>query len=120
MSIDIEGQDNRIQRRRTLKKAVASYDDQSISMEVVVRDISDTGARLKLKENSVLPNQFQLYIEIDGIRVDCEVVWRRGLEVGAKFASEVKSKVPLRSQTLEPTHVGERKVSILRKKPIHL
>ena len=120
MSNDIEGQDNRIQRRRTLKKAVASYYDQLISMEVIVRDFSDTGVRIKLKKNDVLPDQFQLYIEIDGIGVDCEVVWRRELEIGAKFVSEVKSKVPLRSQTFEPIHVGERKVSILRKKPIHL
>ena len=52
--------------------------------------------------------------------MDCEAVWRRELEIGAKFVSEVKSKGPLRSQTLVPTYVGERKASILRKKPIHL
>jgi len=113
-----ETQDNRVQRRRTLKSAVASYNDQSISMEVVLRDMSDTGAKLKLKENDVLPDSFHLYIELDGINVECEVVWRRGLEIGAKFVSEVQVKAPLRSQTVVSTRVGEKKPSLLRRKPI--
>lgn len=114
---DDETQDNRVQRRRTLKSAVASYNDQSISMEVVLRDMSDTGAKLKLKENDVLPDSFHLYVELDGINVECEVVWRRGLEIGAKFVSEVEIKAPLRSQTVIPTLMGH-KPSLLRKKPI--
>ncbi len=114
---DDETQDNRVQRRRTLKSAVASYNDQSISMEVVLRDMSDTGAKLKLKENDVLPDSFHLYVELDGINVECEVVWRRGLEIGAKFVSEVKTKNPLRTQTITQTNT-RKKPSLLRKKPI--
>ena len=112
-----EEQDNRVQRRRMLKSAVASYNDQAISMEVLLRDMSDTGVKLKLKENDVLPDRFHLYVEIDGINVECEAVWRRGLEIGAKFVSEVEVKVPLRSQTVIPTLTGK-KPSLLRRKPI--
>ena len=113
-----EAQDNRVQRRRMLKSAVASYSDQSISMEVLLRDMSDTGVKIKLKENDVLPDNFHLYIELDGINVECEVVWRRGLEIGAKFISEVQVKAPLRSQTVVSTRVGDKKPSLLRRKPI--
>jgi len=112
-----EAQDNRVQRRRMLKSAVASYNDQSISMEVLLRDMSDTGVKLKLKGNDVLPDRFHLYVEIDGINVECEAVWRRGLEIGAKFVSEVEIKAPLRSQTVIPTLMGK-KPSLLRRKPI--
>lgn len=109
--------DSRDQRRRMLKTAVASYNDQSISMEVLLRDMSDTGVKIKLKQNDVLPDNFHLYIELDGVNVECEAVWRRGLEVGAKFVSEVEVKVPLRSQIVIPTHKGS-KPSLLRRKPI--
>lgn len=110
--------DNRVQRRRMLKKAMASYNDQSISIEVILRDMSDTGIKIKIKENDLLPDHFHLYVEIDGINVDCEVVWRQGLEIGAKFTSEIQIKVPLRSQTVVSTRVGEKKPSLLRRKPI--
>ncbi len=112
-----EAPDNRVQRRRMLKSAVASYNDQAISMEVLLRDMSDTGVKIKLKENDVLPDNFHLYIEIDGINVECETVWRRGLEIGAKFVSEMETKTPLRSQTVIPTLMGK-KPSLLRRKPI--
>ena len=118
ISNEDEKQDDRVQRRRMLKSAVASYNNQSISMEVLLRDMSDTGVKLKLKENDVLPDRFHLYVEIDGINVDCEVVWRRGLEIGAKFVSEIETKQPLRSQTLNPTRADEKKPTLLRKKPI--
>jgi hypothetical protein len=97
----------RVHRRRMLKTAMASYNDRAISMEVVLRQMSETGVKLELKENSVLPEHFHLYVELDGVDVDCEVVWRRGLEVGAKFVSEVQSKAPLRSQVVVSTRVGE-------------
>lgn len=113
-----ETQEDRVQRRRTLKSAVASYNDQSISMEVILRDKSDTGVKLKLKENDVLPDNFHLYIELDGVNVECEVVWRRGLEIGARFVSEIETKAPLRSQTVVSTRIGDKKPSLLRRKPI--
>jgi len=118
MQTENDQQDKRVLRRRMLKSAVASYNDQSISTEVLLRDMSDTGVKIKIKENDVLPDRFHLYVEIDGINVDCEAVWRRGLEIGAKFISEVETKTPLRSQTVISTRIGEKKPSILRKKPI--
>lgn len=100
-------------RRRMLKTAVASYNNRSISIEVVVRDFSESGVRLKLKENDLLPDRFTLYIELDGILVDCEAVWRRGLEIGARFVSEIANTAPLRCQTVSP--IRKRRISILKK-----
>lgn len=108
--------DQRTPRRRMLKKAIASYSDGAIWMEVIVRDLSKTGARLKLKENDILPDHFNLFIELDGIRVDCEAVWRHGLEIGVRFASDVVIKTPLRSQYVTPTNTGRK--TTLRRKPI--
>ncbi len=108
--------DKRVLRRRTLKKAIASYNNQAISMEVVLRDISDTGAKIKLKDNDILPDLFHLFVEIDSIGVECEVIWRRGREIGAKFISEVQQAKAGRTQVVDPT-IDRSKVSILRKRP---
>ena len=105
-------------RRRTLKSAVASYGAGAISIGVTVRDFSENGARVKLKENDFLPDHFNLFIEIDGVRVDCEAVWRRGLEVGAKFVSEVENTGAIREQALAPTMYGLK--ASLRKQKVSL
>lgn len=102
-------------RRRTLKRAIASYNDQSISIEVVVKDISQSGVKLRVKENDLLPDRFSLYIELDGMRVECCVVWRRNLEIGAKFVSEIKNINPLRLQVVNPAFRDHKKISILKK-----
>ena len=115
---DNKQQDGRDDRRRMFKTAIASYNERAISMEVILRNISDTGVKLALKGNDFLPDHFHLYIELDGISVDCEAIWRHDLEIGAKFVSEVSSNVPLRSQTLRPTQLGEKKVSLLRKNSV--
>jgi hypothetical protein len=102
-------------RRRMLKTAIASYNDHKITMEVVLRDMSETGVKLKLNSPDPLPEHFTLYIELDGITVDCQVVWRRGREIGATFISEIKHSEPLRVQKVQATTI-DRKVS-LRKRP---
>lgn len=102
-------------RRRTFKGAIASYNDRSISMDVVVRDYSDSGVRLKLKDSNLLPNHFTLFIELDGILVDCEVVWRDGLELGAKFVSKIEERSASRLQILQPTSEPNRKISLRKK-----
>ncbi len=101
-------------RRRTFKAAIASYNDRAISMEVVIRDVSDSGVRIKLQTNDFLPNRFTLYIELDGVLVDCEAVWRRDMEIGAKFVSEKTNVRPLRSQIVNSTRL-HKKTSIFKK-----
>ena len=115
MKSDDRALEQRDLRRRTLKRAIASYYNHSISIEVIVKDISQSGVKLKVKENDLLPDRFSLYIELDGMRVDCNVVWRRNLEIGAKFISEVRNINPLRSQVVNSAFGGHKKISILKK-----
>ncbi len=105
--------EKRMPRRRMLKTAVASYNNRSISFEVVVRDMSDTGVKLKLRADEPLPDHFTLIVEMDGLLVDCEVVWRRGMEIGARFVSETRQITPKKSQVVESS--SKRKGSLLRK-----
>lgn len=60
-----------------------------------MRDISDTGARLKLREASAaaqgqLPARFILAISKSGnVFRRCELVWHKKDEVGVRFASSI-------------------------------
>ena len=54
-------------------------------LECVVRDLSETGARLVLCESGELPLEFDLEIPDEGARAPVRVVWTNGREVGAKF-----------------------------------
>ncbi len=107
--------DKRMPRQRTLKRGIASYSEGNISIEVIIRDTSDTGMRIKIKENDFLPDHFQIFIELDGLRADCDVVWRKGKELGCHFSSPVKIGAATRLQSVQQSTTS--KVSILLKRP---
>jgi hypothetical protein len=107
--------DPRHPRRRVLKKAIASYGDGSLWIEVLVRDISDNGVKLQVKETDFLPDHFHLFIELDGLRADCEVVRRDGPVIGCHFISAAQSSSASRVQILRES--SDRRVTI-RRRPI--
>jgi PilZ domain len=66
-----------------------------------VRDISDTGARLRIDGSINAPDKFDLIIEIDGLEVPCEVVSRKGSEISVRFISPPCIKAPRRVQIVQ-------------------
>jgi hypothetical protein len=54
--------------------------------ECIVEDLSNTGAKITVDEPIVLPASFRLAFARDArTGRNCEVIWRRGQTVGAKF-----------------------------------
>ena len=54
--------------------------------ECIVEDLSATGAKITVDEPIVLPASFRLAFARDArTGRNCEVIWRRGQTVGAKF-----------------------------------
>lgn len=53
----------------------------------VVRDISETGARLQVERVDHFPDAFRLYLEQEDFSAACVVVWRSETEVGVNFES---------------------------------
>lgn len=51
----------------------------------VVLDLSRTGARLHIEEAQDVPAEFELGVDVESLTVGCEVVWRKGHEVGVRF-----------------------------------
>jgi hypothetical protein len=58
----------------------------------MIRDLSDTGARLSFQNPTFLPRTFRLKFDDHDQRVT--VMWRRGLYVGVRFVSQIRTNAP--------------------------
>lgn len=98
-------------RQKSFLQGRIYFNNRRSSIDCLIRDYSDTGARLKLSETAAVPEAIELYIpnkeEIHRARVE----WRSGNEMGVSFGEEVRSPsvapdaaqgdVTVRVQTLE-------------------
>ncbi len=55
----------------------------------VVKDISDTGARIMISADCFVPKLFKLCIPERDVIAECEYVWREGDEIGLRFRNVV-------------------------------
>jgi hypothetical protein len=80
-------------QRRSKRKAInrhakIQFTGASLARDCLITDISEGGVRLHV-EGVDVPDRFVLLLsDVDGGARprDCSVVWRLGLELGAKFA----------------------------------
>ncbi|MCG6857914.1 MAG: hypothetical protein LJE67_07590 [Salaquimonas sp.] len=76
------------QRHRVLKSGLAAYNKHYSTLPCVMRNESETGARLNFDDLASVPIAFTLHVGVDGYQVECERVWREGKACGVKFVSE--------------------------------
>lgn len=101
-------------RKRMLKGGVIAISARHVTMPCVLRDISDTGARLQVSNGAGVPDTFELIVELDGLAIHAEVVWRRQGEVGVRFLGAPVLEPPRRSQTITSHSAGLAKPSLRR------
>lgn len=91
MSTTIEGEsgsgvDGRVApRHRVLIAGTIRYAGGIGTASCVVRNLSETGAKLTLSESLNLPTHFDLVIAQKNAVHRCELRWRRGEEAGVAF-----------------------------------
>ncbi len=88
-------------RRRMLKTAFAAFNDQFCAVSCIVRNQSDTGAKLEFTDMSLIPDSFWLHVELDGFKVLCTQVWQTGSFCGVTFVGEKIATRLHRTQTLQ-------------------
>lgn len=71
-------------RRRTLLSGKIEFLDRS-TFECVIRNLSETGAKVRCDQQIVLPDVFDLVIEKMDERRSVRAVWRGQDEIGLKF-----------------------------------
>ena len=72
-----------INRRRVLKTAHIVISEKTPKLECVARDVSDSGARLKVSTTLGIPANFDVII--DGKRRSCQTVWKTDTTIGVSF-----------------------------------
>lgn len=80
----------RAPRRRVLKQGLAVLHPPSGSIDVCIRDISDTGAKLQLNAEFALDKEFPLVVVAEKLLVQVRLAWQKGRMAGVEFISEPK------------------------------
>jgi hypothetical protein len=75
-------------RRKTRFKATLVHGPDRTTTDCVVRDLSETGARLRLEAPEGLPATFHLIWLAEKAVIEVESVWRSQDEMGVKFLSK--------------------------------
>ncbi len=60
------------------------------------------------------PDTFELLSEIDGMDVPCQVMWRRGMEIGVRFTEPPRFLEKRRVQVVDQWHAKSAKPTLRR------
>jgi hypothetical protein len=71
-------------RHRVLKQGTLAFAAGG-GIDCMVRNISDSGARVDIVNPTVLPQSFTLVIKADHFLRRCHPVWSRDLRIGLAF-----------------------------------
>ena len=88
-------------RRRVLKAGVIAYSGRQVTLRCSIKDLSDSGARLHVEGSIAAPDTFELLGELDGMEVACQVMWRRGMQVGVRFTEPPRFNEKKRKQIVD-------------------
>ncbi len=86
----------RAPRQRTLKGARLIYGNFSITCECTIRNLSATGARLRVDRTIGIPSEFYLLLPSEMKICRARISWHKGEDVGVEFLE------PMRNPKLDP------------------
>ncbi len=72
-------------RRRTLKTGKVVLSDSTV-LDCLIRDMSESGARLEFGGPVELPREFRLFVAAANCVFPAELAWQRGLAAGVRFS----------------------------------
>jgi hypothetical protein len=87
-------------RQRTFLKGTLFYDNRRASIECVIRDISDSGARLSFEHPVTVPDKVELFIPQKQQTLRATVQRRGPTEIGVAFEVE-RSAEPRRADDVD-------------------
>ena len=80
-------------RKRVLKAGTIEFGGGAI--DCVVRNLSESGAALRVESQIGIPNRFNLVIQLENYHRPCEVVWRQEKQIGVRFDIEAESSTSM-------------------------
>lgn len=79
-------------RHKTFIKGRIYFNNRLSSMDCIVRDVTEKGARLQLSESVVLPDTFELYLPNKDEHFRAQAQWRKGDQLGVSWTPEFASR----------------------------
>lgn len=75
-------------RHKTFIKGRIYFNNRLSSMDCIVRDVSEKGARLQISESVALPDTFELYLPNKDEHFRAQAQWRKGDQLGVSWTPE--------------------------------
>lgn len=84
----------RAHRPRVLLGGKLVFGNATQSADCTIRDLSDTGAKIRLGPDLPIGGEVWLIVLTTGLAWRASVAWRRGAEMGLRFLEQVDLKTP--------------------------
>jgi len=75
------------QRSRTFKGGKIVFNDGRSVIDCTIKNLSPTGAALRIESTIGIPDDFKLVISPDNMTKACRVVWRKEDQIGVAFVA---------------------------------
>ena len=85
MSSLVEREQRRLYRQRVLKGASILNGINRSEIGCSIRNMHGDGAELKILPEADVPQQFLLYVPVDGVAYRAELCWRKRGRAGVRF-----------------------------------
>ena len=103
-------------RNRTFLPARVEIEELGTATTCMIRDLSDTGARLQVSESVALPSAFRLVIPKFDRVVTVQQRWRRGEFVGVEFGAVAGAAPPSTPEQRQLQYIHKLEAEIARLK----
>ncbi|HTZ03267.1 MAG TPA: PilZ domain-containing protein [Xanthobacteraceae bacterium] len=94
-------------RHKAFIKGRIYFNNRLSSMDCIIRETSEQGARLEFSENVTLPDIFELYLPSKEEYFRAHVIWRKGHDIGVAWTPET-SLNPRADQGRTDYHLADR------------
>lgn len=81
-------------RRRSYLGATIAFNERRSTMDCLVRNFTEGGAKIDFPHGVLIPDRFDLTVPHRGLETRCRVVWRREAELGVVFCDEPEHRRP--------------------------
>ena len=81
-------------RSRTILQGRVVFNNRFSLIECIVRDLSDTGARITFSHPVSLPSELELEIPKKGLATPAKVMWSNGIHHGLMFLEAAQDEAP--------------------------
>ena len=99
-------------RKRTLLRGRIEYSNKQFSLDCLIRDLSETGARLSVSENVSLPAKFDIPDRREPVPV--ELCWRIRDGAGVRILSGSENQHPVAALTVAEARVRELEAEVAK------